>query len=222
MKSIIQIALFTLLAGCAPTIARALAIESSSTSHFEKKDIIGSATYLFTETNRNGVCTQAWFINDVLVDAHAYEEALLDALKEAQRASMHAAEKRRVQDQEMREKSTCAIHKKMLALAIDEVELWIQKLHTHQLCSFLAFNPATIATQDALDEVTDRILPAAKQLLTAPDTSITTHDMQHIAAHMTPLPDRLSMLYRDSLNNAISCCNDTKTLKDLLEIASHA
>lgn len=192
-------------------------------SQFQKKEIIEGVTFIFAEKTINGVSQQSWSINGVAVDANTYQSAILEAEKELRRKQREQEEQRRLQEQESKHQAMSKVHKKMLASALDETEQWIHKLYAHNLMPFLVFDTTTIASKESFDQLTQLLIPSARALLAAPSGASTRHDIDHaLTVHFADLPDRLSRFFHATVHQAIDTCNDTKTLKNLLELTTQA
>lgn len=174
----------------------------------------------------DGVAQDRWLVNGQKVGVDEYEEALLDAEKEERRT-----ERRRVEDLKRREEEAEAQHqafvhdarkdiaRKRLELVVKNVESELFKLKEPKLEPYLAFDRHAVASPDQFNQLQIDIIPEAKRLI-ALGHDAQEEDLSMAADQLETFGPRLRDMFRLTVKQAINQCDDTRLLKELLEIVS--
>lgn len=184
-------------------------------SVYYKKEVIEGKTFIYREDVVNGKKKQSWTINGRSVDEEAFEEELLDAEKELRRKERLKEEGLRVREQERQLSTLRAIAKKQLELHVVAVEIALHKFDTVKLKPFLLSEEL----QKEIDQITQELLPQAKKMLSLPENS-SLEELNHSLSQLEGSPERLGELFYIAVNDAIQKCDDTRLLKELLEVIS--
>lgn len=186
----------------------------------QKKEVIDGTTFIARHEVADGMSTHALTINGRLVDEGEYQEAILQAEKEMRRKVRVQEEAQLAQENEAKNSLALAVHKKIIALHIAHIEQEMHKLERNNLRPFFLFSPTTFSNADDVARITDQLLPQARTLIDAPSGRYAVHTYASMASMLEPIAQRLKDLFYATLQNAITVCNDTKMLKELLEIVA--
>ena len=108
---------------------------------------------------------------------------------------------------------------KLILKTIKLIEAISSKLEHPALVNYILFSSKTIASQDELEELisvisyTKREIP---KLIESRDSS----RLEFYENKLTPYPEKLELLFRSSINEAIETCDSTSALKELLTLVA--
>ncbi len=191
-------------------------------SVYYKKEVINGSTFVYREDTVNGTKKKAWTVDGHPVDADEYEEAILNAEKEVRRKERRKEEEQRVHQQLLHHQVLIMLNKKLLTIKIADIEVWLQKLHDYALEQFLVFNDSTYASPEEFDQLSNECIPKVHSLILQGEDECDVGELLHWVNKLDKVPDQLCNLFYASVNNAIAACDDTKMLKKLLDVVSHA
>ncbi|MBN1549506.1 hypothetical protein JW872_02495 [Candidatus Babeliales bacterium] len=174
----------------------------------------------------DGVAQDRWLINGQKVSAEEYEEALLDSEKEERREERRRVEALKRREEEAEAQHQVFIHdarkdiaRKRLELVIKNVESELLKVKEPKLEPYLVFDRQTVASADLFNQLQIDSLPEAKRLI-ALGHDVQEEDLSRTADQLEAFGPRLRDMFRLTVKQAINQCDDTRLLKELLEIVS--
>jgi len=218
VKKVLLSACFWAIIAVFPSFAVLRDIEELSV--YYKKEILEGKTFVYREDLANGTKKQVWTIDGKPVEFDEYEEAILDAEKEIRRRERKERDERRRAMQYRRLLAVVELHKKLLRLLIEEVEIAVRKFDDHRLTPFLVFDKNSAFSQKEFEAIESELLEDAKKVLYQ---EVQDGDKAELAAaiqKLDGLPERLQELFQKTVDNAIKTCDDTKMLKELLGVLS--
>jgi hypothetical protein len=170
----------------------------------------------------NGDRKERWAIDGKAVSEDEYEQSLLDAERaEIQRERRRVEELKRkeeldlAQQQEFTQRSTLMIERKRLELLLAQVESELSKVKISKLVPYYAFAENSFKDLATFNHFCDELIPQAHELCGA--EVIQVDEVHKVATRLEEEPSRLKAFFRDTVNNAINKCDDTRFLKELLE-----
>jgi len=184
-----------------------------------KKEVINGKVFIYRDDMVNSEKKEIWSIDGQLVKKDEYEEAILDAEREVRRQERQQEEEQRKKAQLFKGEMTLVLQKKILRLTVDKIDELLKKFDTHNLKDFLAYKKQTIS-KELFDDLKGELLPEAKRLVYKKDEEYSWDDMNLMLAKVENLDEKLDLFYQDTVRNAIQQCDDTRVLKDLLELVS--
>jgi len=184
-----------------------------------KKEVINEKVFIHRDDLVNSERKEIWSVDGQLVSQNEYEEVILDAEKEVRRQERKIQEERRKKDQAFKDEVMLVLQKKILRLTVENIDEQLKKFDSHNLENFLAYKEDTIS-QELFENLKEELLPEAKRLLYKKDEDYNWADMNLMVAKVENLDEKLESLFQDTVRNAIKQCDDTKVLKDLLELVS--
>jgi len=185
-----------------------------------KKEVLDGKVFIHREDIVNAEKKDIWSIDGQQVSYGDYEDAVLNAEKEIRRKERRAQEEQRKRSQEFKNEALVTLNKKILRLTVDRLDHTLKKFDTHSLVHFLDFKNNTISSLEKFNELQEKILPEAKKLIYTPSEESDWIQLSGMVAKLDHIPSLVENLFYDTVRNAIKQCDDTKTLKELLEIVS--
>ena len=187
-----------------------------------KKEVINGKVFIHREDIVNSEKKGSWSIDGAAVTVDAYEEAILDAEKEERRAERRALEMQRERAQQFKHEALITLNKKILRLTVEKLDVAFEKFNRHDLVNFLDFRSHTIPSSEFFYELKDRVIPEAKKMLTVSNEESDWGQLNLMVTKLDAMPISIESLFYDTVRNAIKQCDDTRLLKELLEIVSRA
>ena len=187
---------------------------------YQKKESIGDSVFIYRHEVVDGEVSEVWLINEAVVSFRDYEKSLEEAeCLERRRVRQTEHDKREQHD---REKSAVVRegYKKIIACTVNEIAERLQRINTYQLQPYLAFSQASYTSYPEFAALSQELLPSAQKMLKASDGVHSIHEYEQMLATIDSVPEKLDTLFYDTTHNAIQCCNDTKVLKELLEVVA--
>jgi hypothetical protein len=173
----------------------------------------------------NGAVKEQWSVNNKVVSAEAYTLAREEAFKQEMANERKREEERKQQDiaaelkkQEFNRLARLDVVKKEISVTIKHIEAGLVKIKNKMLEPYLFFEQGSFATSDQLKSIELELLPRAKDLIALSQT--TEDELQVMLHNLTFIPDRLDTLFQSTVKHAINVCDDTKLLKELLEVVN--
>jgi len=189
-----------------------------------KKEIIDQTIFIHREDIVNSEHKEIWSIDGKQVSSDEYEEFILDAQKELIRRERRQQEENRKRAQEFKNEAILALNKKILRLSVKKIEDILKKFDNHNLQHFFYFDDNF--SSNSFDDLKNNIIPEAKKLMYSfgssnNNDSDSSWDIIHaMVVKIDGLDNKLESFYQDTIKNAIEKCDDTKILKELLELVS--
>ncbi|KKP35397.1 MAG: hypothetical protein UR26_C0005G0011 [candidate division TM6 bacterium GW2011_GWF2_32_72] len=166
----------------------------------------------------DGSKKETWSINGKTVSAQEYEDSILQAEMEENR-------KKRKKEHEEQEKELALKWdlktmggKKLLELSLKDVEVELKKIDDNKLNNFLVFGANSLASYEELMDLKNKIIPDTNNMLNLSSDKINLQDLNKQIALLEPYKDLLKNTFAATVKNAIGRCDDTKMLKELLEL----
>jgi len=203
---------------CLPFSAQSVLWEIEELEVHYKKEILSGKTFVKREDVANGVKKQAWTIDGASVDEDLFEQTRCEAVKEYWRQKRVQELARREALQQERAVAVAQLHKKLLRLLIERVEVALKKFDDHRLGPFLLFDQSF--SRDEFDAIEAELLTRAKQILYGAEDQEDLGLLAAMIEKLDGLDSRLHDLFQVTVNSAIKRCDDTRMLKDLLAIVS--
>jgi len=216
MKKSNLLACFVLLLSSFESLSGLREIEELSV--YYKKEILNGKTFVYREDIANGVKKQVWTVDGASVDCELFEESILQAEKEVRRFERRQQMARREALQRERAVAVAQLHKKLLRLLIDRVQVALKKFDDHRLGPFLLFDQSF--SRDEFESIESQLLTRAKQILYGVEDQENVEPLLAMIEKLDGLDARLHDLFQTTVNGAIKRCDDTRMLKDLLAIVS--
>lgn len=184
-----------------------------------KKEVVNGKVFIHRDDLINSERKEVWSVDGKLVSQNDFQEAILDAEKAVRREERRAQEERRKKTQAFKDEMALVLYKKILRLNVDKIDAMLKKFDAHNLENFLAYKEDTFS-KELFESLKSELLPEAKRLMYKRDDDFNLSDMHVIVAKVDNLDEKLEYLFQDTVRNAIKQCDDTKVLKDLLELVS--
>jgi DNA-binding protein YbaB len=212
MKNILFV---TILIGVAGGAAFELSARTTQTrTVYAIKEEADGVVFNFHEEVVNGVAKRQWFIDGQPATMAEYEQELLEAEISERRKERRAREQARIQEQEQKMAVVLQGHKKVVRLLVERSVEWLKKYENQDIAPYL-----TMATKEQISAI-ESAIEHARAVLGAPDDTIDWKEVQRIELALEPLPTQLKDLFYQSINDAIQRCDDTRVLKNLLELVA--
>ena len=166
----------------------------------------------------DGAQTQRWLINGKEVDEALYEKRLFKA------DALERKQERTKQKQMLQYKHTNVdrlqrtILQRTLKDLLYEVKQQLAKVSDYRLRNYLIFSADTVQSLDELDRLHNQIIPEADDVLSNQESLLSS--LQSMITKLEQYPDRLSLLFHQSVEQACAHSDDTRLLKDLLNCVS--
>ena len=163
--------------------------------------------------------TEEFFVNNIPVLQEEYYKKLDDA---EQKERKHARDQEIAERREKIEFMVNAqnkINARLILQIADKIETATAKLQHPALEQYLLFSRETIPSQHELDELVKVITYIKKEIARL----IETYDSERLQFYenkLSPYPEKLELLFRSSINEAIKTCDSTSTLKELLTLVA--
>lgn len=162
---------------------------------------------------------EKYFINDIPVLEDDYYEKMDNAEQiERQQKRMNEIKQRRDKIEFMVNAQN-QITAKLISQIVEEIEIASSKLQHPALNGYILFSSETVPSQHELEElisVASYVKREIPKLIDAHDTS----RLELYEQKLSPFPEKLELLFRSSVNEAIQKCDNTSNLKELLELLS--
>ncbi len=171
---------------------------------------VDGTLFTFQEEVSNGQVRRQWLIDGDAATATEYEQELLHAQMSERRKERAAQEHERIREQEQKMAVVLHGHKKMLEVFVEQCRSWLKKYADTALRSYLT---------ESVKEQVDRIqatVADAHALLNQPHIDL--EKIEQMIHAVQPLPQTLKDLFYRSAHEAIERCDDTRILKNLLEM----
>lgn len=218
MKKVLWFACFWVILAAFPSFGVLRDVEELSV--YYKKEILEGKTFVYREDLANGTKKQVWTIDGKPVEFEEYEEAILDAEKEIRRRERKERDERRRAMQDRRLLAVVVLHKKLLRLLIDDVQVALARFDDHRLAPFLVFDKNSAFSQKEFEAIESELLEYAKKVLYEEVQDGDKAALADAIQKLDGLPERLQELFQKTVDNAIKTCDDTKMLKELLGVLS--
>ena len=188
------------------------------TASFVSEEVINGIHFKHTTDIDNGVKKESYTVNSKPVSAVDYEESLFAAEKEESKQLRRKNQDDRIKLYETQYKGKVKVAQNELKQALIDVDQELQRVHDKRITAFLIFSPTTIASAEQLSTIKDKTVPEAKKLSEGQPEALDIKKVQEMAVHLKELTPRLRETFITAVNNGINKADDTKLLKELLEL----
>jgi len=187
---------------------------------YHKKEVINDSTFIYREDTVNGKVTKQWWINGKSTNEDAFLEAVLEAEKMVRRQERKKEAERRDYEQHEKFNTLLALNRKLLHGKMQQVQEGLKRIEAHQLQPFLLFSEQTYPSQEVFNKINQELLPQVQALLDADPYDHELSEFEALLAQLDDVPDKLQELFYETANNAIKRCDNTKMLKELIELVN--
>lgn len=162
---------------------------------------------------------EEFFVDDIPV----LEEDFYHKLDEAEQQEREEQREREIKERREKIEFTVDTQNKILSKLIlqtvSEIEQAVTKLQHPALQNYLLFSSETIPSQHEFDELT-AITNYVKHDVPKLIEGHNTERLEFYESKLAIYPERLELLFRSSVDEAIQKCDNTSNLKDLLELVA--
>lgn len=205
-------------------IGAILLVELQNSAHtihesniYERKEKISNNNFYFKEINIDGQIYCHFYVDSIPVEKERYDESLLEAKKEEWIKEREMQEQKRHADLYFKNSAKLEILKKLLNNLYLDIASKLKKINNFEgLSQYYVFSNDTFNSLEELEQIEDELLPQSKKLIKNSEKNelITLNEFLE---KIENLPEKLDKFFKDSVENAIKKCDDTKFLKRLLE-----
>lgn len=193
--------------------------------HYTKEMADGKA-FICKQEVVNGAITNHWLVDNNQVEQMVYEVELVKArVHDAQKEHEDIARKR-LQTQSMQTAALRTGYRKMLIMQCERIDELLSRLDDVRIKPYIAFDTHTMGvstmTSKEFENMVSVVYKHAKELIALDDSQATLFECSQMVDHLDAVPDQLQKLFYASIDNAMLQCSDTKLLKELLELITHA
>lgn len=160
---------------------------------------------------------ELFFVNEIPV----LEDDYYQRLDEAEQIEREQKRKKEIETRKSKiEFATTAQNKitaKLILKIIEQIEETTPKLQHPALANYLLFSSETIPSKHELEELLSIITYIKREI----PKLIASHDtprLEFYESKLSPYPEKLELLFRSSINEAIEKSDNTSSLKELLEL----
>jgi hypothetical protein len=115
-----------------------------------------------------------------------------------------------------------SIYQKMLSKIFINIKQWLAKLRIEAISSYYVFSPDTVSSRASFESFKDDVFMKAQQLMQEYMQLQDIDSLKKLFEQYEAVPQRLERFFQKSVQQAIKHCDDTKVLKELLEIIGAA
>jgi len=162
---------------------------------------------------------EEFFVNDIPALPDDYYKKL-DAAEQKEREELRkqeTAERRAHIEFMINAQNT--INARLILQTINKIEAAALKLQHPTLQQYLLFSRETVPSQHELDELVKVICYIKKEVPGLVD-AYDTERLEFYSGKLSSYPERLELLFRSSINEAIKTCDSTSALKELLTLVA--
>lgn len=167
-----------------------------------------------------GVRKEQWNVDGKFVDAKTYQERILEAEKNERRRERHKEEQEKVDQQLFKMKAQRAILKKLVQAQLQFFMHDTALLEQHHLEPYFVYAQGTFANSEAYTNFVAKTLVNAQKILQEQSDGADNSELQEAHEQLEAMHDKWKLFVRSALEQAIEKCNDTKMLKELLQLVA--
>ncbi len=184
----------------------------------EKEEIIGNKIFIDKQKIQKGKEE-----HDFLVDGNTVtKDSFLKEKREAQINELEQLNKKEEEkiesERKFKHNSKISILKKLLKINLNDLEIFLDKLKKNDLERFYSYSIQTFDSLNNLENLTNDFIPELKFSLNKTNDQLTIDYLNQMLEKIESYLNKINEFYRNTINNAIELCDDTKLLKDLLEL----
>jgi hypothetical protein len=173
----------------------------------------------------DGVVEQVWNINGKQVSQDEYQDrylaarnAELKAERKAQEALQLAQEEELARQQQFTRQARIMVHKRSLQDQLGVVEQLLSKVKNPRLEPYYVFGEQGFVSRELFGQVAHELVAQVHAALARSEDDLTETELVTLLSQLEQQPSRLREFYRTSVKHAINTCDDTKLLKEFLEL----
>lgn len=205
---------FVALAGHSPSFGATLKLSMNTVT---EETFNGMVFKQVTEIENN-VRKESFYINGKVVAAEEFERVLLDAQKEENRKERKKLQEDRIRVYESQYKARVKIEQADLKQAVGGLEHELQKLADERIKPFMVYSYDTISSADQVMAIREKLLGEAKKLVEGGAEGIDIKKITDMTTQIKALIPKAREVFIASVNNGINKADDTKLLKELLNM----
>ena len=214
MNKYVSFSIYFLMLQSTPTFTNFYSSQQVMTS---SSVIINGKKFTHTKKSDNGVFLQQFFINDVPVEQDEFNNEM-NSLKLAHMNLQEKEHQRKIDDHEnMKNNLKTTMLAKLITQSLQELQESLSILHESVLKPYLVFHQNTIHSATQLDQLvlwTNSLEKGLKQFLS--DQNIAT--LQKLSQEIENKLEMARSCLKQSMQQATTHCDDTATLKKLLNL----
>ena len=168
----------------------------------------------------NGVKKEQWTIAGKKADRDTYESELLFEKLQEEKDKREKEYQERVDRLAFKEQQKIALSKKLLKKEVEQVQNSFDLFEKHELSQYYAFDTDSIASEIDFLNIPTQALSPAQNYLTTSDDDFECEKAEEYINQLQAYSKKLTSLFEGTLKRAISECEDTQKLKDLLALVS--
>ncbi len=180
-----------------------------------QEEVINFTTFKHQTNIENGAKTEFFFIQNKPVAAQEFEKALLEAENEESKRARKNHQETEIRRYETSYKGHLKVAQNGLKKVVSQLEHELGRLSDDRLKQFFIFSPTTLASEEQIGSLKDKIAHA-KKLCTDSSEATNLKKIQEIRAELAPYIARVRDMFIETVNNGINKADDTKLLKELL------
>jgi hypothetical protein len=187
-----------------------------------KTTLVSTTEESFNNTNFKHIINSNQFEEQFFVNAiPVLEDDYYQKLDEAEQIEREQRRKKEVERRKAKiEFAVTAQNKitsKLILNIIDQIEETTPKLQHPALANYLLFSSETIPSRHEFEELV-AIISYIKREIPKLIASHDTPRLEFYESKLSPYPEKLELLFRSSVNEAIEKSDNTSSLKELLEL----
>jgi hypothetical protein len=162
---------------------------------------------------------EEYFVNDIPVLEDDYYQKMDDAEQIEREQKREKDIEQRRQKIEFTVNAQNKITAKLTLQTIEQIEAAASKLQHPALTNYILFSSETVPSQHELEELVSVISYVKREIPKLIQTRDTPR-LEFYESKLAPYPEKLELLFRSSVNEAIEKCDNTSNLKELLELVA--
>jgi hypothetical protein len=167
-----------------------------------------------------GKRSEIFKIDGEVVERDLYHQNIVEADVAERERERTQEEERRLEAYTFQAEAQEVIMKKLLSQHVQEMQAMYTNLMRYSLEEFFVFRDATISGFDEYRYIFHDLVPRALSCIEETNEGASYSDLRVLHDEIAEYVDRVVLFWRDTINNAIKNCDDTKKLKDLLTLVS--
>ena len=173
---------------------------------------------------QNGNTKEVWIVNGSSVTEYEFNKEFSQARAQEILNERRESEEIRICKQKEIHTIRTNVQKQELRLkikdAIEQVKQSISKLKDNNLQDYYKFSESTINSNDEFDKLCIDDICDAQEIVDKSIDELDIEEIQNISSCFIPYVYKTQKFFLDTVNNAINNCNDTKALKNYLNLLS--
>jgi len=168
----------------------------------------------------DGKKREQWAIDGKSVDHDTYIEHIIEAEKEELKRERLKQEEEDAKQRDFQIEMQHCLSKKMLSIVLKKIEKYLKKIDKYKLEQYIRYDSRSIPSEKEFDLVRHEYIPQVKNILNQSSNEVQLSQIKEMNELLNEYPERLHILFQDAIRNACDQSDDTKLLKELLELVS--